>query len=558
MVPFALIVVVCVASAGYLLRRKPAWRAPIALVGSVALLLPVTAPSSATPASVTASTRHAGHRDARPEILEARATPWELPAKGGWTTVLGQVRFASACHLVALGWRHGVLPSQYCSTGKFSEKLWLAPNKEHIAESQAFEFVATSAKGTAEGKFFARLAAAPLPLPPPTTTTAATTTSAPPVTSGASTGVIPFIPSGPSSPSETTTTTTAPTTTTTTAPTTTTTAPTTTTTPTTTSTTPASSTWQAPTSQSPNEVFSYNWSGYELSSSSQQQPISGVQSTFTVPYLTTDASCPEEQLSAWAGVDGVTNADTDLIQAGVGYNCTTNDQYVLLAWWEILPAAETFITAWNTGPLANQAAVVNPGDTVAVDIYEVSVGAWSITVTDETTGGSYATTPQPYSGPGTSAEWVMEAPYSSTACAGDGIGDNSGYCELAPYCMPSTTPGECSTSPTPFTLNEFSEVPSSGEGVVTPIYMDQYQDDYFESEPTAPYDFADNDFGLLYTGPDPMVGAAEAKALPLALVGSQHVYVDRTVQPGSSGETTFYRLSPSGVRTLSAPPTGTT
>jgi hypothetical protein len=56
---------------------------------------------------------------AHPQILSARADPWELPAKGGWTTVAGKVRNAKACHLVALGWKHPDLPAQDCSQGSF-------------------------------------------------------------------------------------------------------------------------------------------------------------------------------------------------------------------------------------------------------------------------------------------------------------------------------------------------------------------------------------------------------------------------------------------------------
>lgn len=197
----AVIVFVGVAFAGYFLRRRPSWRPAVTVVAMAALLVPMAA---ATPA--TASARHQGRRGTRPEILEARADPWELPAKGGWTTVTGKVRFASTCHLVALDWKHGVLAAKRCSNGNFSEKLWLAPNKGHVAESEAFELVAAGAKGTAKGKFYARLAPAPLPVA--TTTTLATTTSSPPVTSNVSTGVVPIIPVGPSSPTDTTTTTT--------------------------------------------------------------------------------------------------------------------------------------------------------------------------------------------------------------------------------------------------------------------------------------------------------------------------------------------------------------
>jgi hypothetical protein len=206
------IVAVGAAFGGYLLRRRPSRWPAIAVLASAALFVPTAASSAAS-----VSPHHHTNATTRPEVLDARASPWELSAKGGWTTVVGKVRFASACHLVALDWHHSDLPLQHCSAGRFSERLWLAPNKGHVAEAQAFELVA-SGKGTAKGEFFVRLAPAPAVMV--TTTTVATTTSAAttaPVTSGLTTGPVPVLPTGPPPvpPSGTTTTTTAPTTTTT-------------------------------------------------------------------------------------------------------------------------------------------------------------------------------------------------------------------------------------------------------------------------------------------------------------------------------------------------------
>lgn len=125
-----------------------------------------------------------------PAVLSAKANPWELPAKGGWTTVNGRVNYASSCRLVALDWEHPDLPSQSCGPGTFTEKLWLSPNDKHVAESQAFELVADG-HGSAVGKFFVTVAAAPS-LPPATTTTttvAPTTTTTTTTASSTSTTV---------------------------------------------------------------------------------------------------------------------------------------------------------------------------------------------------------------------------------------------------------------------------------------------------------------------------------------------------------------------------------
>ena len=52
---------------------------------------------------------------------------------------------------------------------------------------------------------------------------------------------------------------------------------------------------------------------------------------------------------------------------------------------------------------------VAPGDAMTASITEVPTGQWTISITDATTGATF-TTAQSYSGPGSSAEWIEEAP----------------------------------------------------------------------------------------------------------------------------------------------------
>jgi hypothetical protein len=100
--------------------------------------------------------------------------------------------------------------------------------------------------------------------------------------------------------------------------------------------------------------------------------------------------------SAWVGIDGFTNSN--LIQTG-----TESDYYNgsahYNAWWEILPAAETPISSF----------AVHPGDVMSATITKGSGSSWTITIKDVTNGGSFTTT-QTYTGPGTSVEWIEEAP----------------------------------------------------------------------------------------------------------------------------------------------------
>ncbi len=155
-----------------------------------------------------------------------------------------------------------------------------------------------------------------------------------------------------------------------------------------------------------------NWSGY-----AETGTYTGVSSTWTVPAVS--ASTSATYSSAWIGVDGFNNSD--LIQTG-----TEEDYYSGAAhydaWWEILPASETEISP--------SAYPVAPGDRMSASIYETSATTtthgggfgrgrggstehlWDITISDTTNATKHwtFTTQQAYNGPGSSAEWIMEAP----------------------------------------------------------------------------------------------------------------------------------------------------
>ena len=161
---------------------------------------------------------------------------------------------------------------------------------------------------------------------------------------------------------------------------------------------------QVPVSQVP----SGNWSGYVATAG----PYTAASGTFTVPSVSPGAP-PQDLVSEWVGIDGSGNGS--LIQAGVTEvpDTTTSVGPDVFAWWEVLPLASQ--------PIATMA--VNPGDEVSITISQVSGTSWAIHLTDGTNGQDY-TQDVSYSGPGTSAEWVVEAPT-------DAQGDQQ--LPLAPY-----------------------------------------------------------------------------------------------------------------------------
>jgi hypothetical protein len=150
------------------------------------------------------------------------------------------------------------------------------------------------------------------------------------------------------------------------------------------------------------------------------QPYTDVQGTFTLPSLTTSETC-DSFASEWVGIDG--HGGSDLIQAGLdesavalyGSNageCDAPNGYYISVWWEILPQypTEVLVPNWDDGSATN----VTAGDQITVTIGQVSdsdcspaTQCWGIKVTDDTTGETFVTD-QPYSGPGASAEWIVE------------------------------------------------------------------------------------------------------------------------------------------------------
>jgi hypothetical protein len=188
-------------------------------------------------------------------------------------------------------------------------------------------------------------------------------------------------------------------------------------------------------------INSANWSGYAVSSG----PYSQIKGTFTVPSITTAATCTEH-VAEWVGIDGwnapTLPQDLSLIQAGVDGSMTDPDtgtctpgHFYVWPWWEILPQNETPITG----------VTVNAGDQVTVSISQVGgTTTWALSLTDDTDGQSF-TIDEPYSGPASSGEWVVEAS-STGACAGS-VEQGTDICQLAPYCVGPS--GSC-TGPVPF------------------------------------------------------------------------------------------------------------
>ncbi len=151
-----------------------------------------------------------------------------------------------------------------------------------------------------------------------------------------------------------------------------------------------------------------DWSGYALAGSG----FSGITGTFNIPVQLKSGSCLNET-AVWVGLDGLDNHD--LLQAGIvesGFDLPTSSGSLeaptpgirclgraqVYAFWEDLPSAPVRVDL-----------PVRMGDVLSVSIFQMSPGWWALAMHDITAGGSFLLS-QPYAGPETSVEWVVEAP----------------------------------------------------------------------------------------------------------------------------------------------------
>ncbi|HEV2360316.1 MAG TPA: G1 family glutamic endopeptidase [Acidimicrobiales bacterium] len=136
---------------------------------------------------------------------------------------------------------------------------------------------------------------------------------------------------------------------------------------------------------------SSNWSGY----AEKGTGFTSVTGTWKIP--TSKSTTGSKYSSQWIGIDG--DGNQHLIQTGTEVD-ENNGSPIYRVWWEILPAAETLINE----PVA-------PGETMKASIVKLSTGSWKITISN----GSWTfTTTKSYSGPGTSVEWIVEAPFNGS------------------------------------------------------------------------------------------------------------------------------------------------
>jgi hypothetical protein len=141
---------------------------------------------------------------------------------------------------------------------------------------------------------------------------------------------------------------------------------------------------------------SSNWSGYAVTTSSSA-PFTGITAHWTVP--SASPSKKATYSAAWAGIDGFNNSS--LIQTGTEQDYYSGSAHYA-AWWT------TSAQGFAEQPIAKP---VSSGDPMTATI-NGSGTSWTMTLADNASSHPWSFTEGPitYNGPGTSAEWIMEAP----------------------------------------------------------------------------------------------------------------------------------------------------
>jgi hypothetical protein len=148
-----------------------------------------------------------------------------------------------------------------------------------------------------------------------------------------------------------------------------------------------------------------NWAGYGLWGTTG--PWHQVSATWVIPAPSNQTPGQAEYSATWTGIGGgctdftCTATDPTLIQAGTEQDVDQNGNISIYAWYELYPQPEQAV------PL-----LVNIGDTLFASVYEnpPDSGSWSITIADQSTGGSWVSPPISYQSNYLTAEWVTERP----------------------------------------------------------------------------------------------------------------------------------------------------
>jgi hypothetical protein len=148
---------------------------------------------------------------------------------------------------------------------------------------------------------------------------------------------------------------------------------------------------------------STNWSGYAVTASNNT--VSYVSGTWTVPTVTASSSSSTGYCAVWVGIDGYNSSTVEQIgtESEISNGVTT-----YYAWYEMYPSASVTITSMK----------ISAGDSITGSVQYVTSGTYAgkflLTITDTTQNETFSIYLSLSSAKRSSAEWVVEAPSSSS------------------------------------------------------------------------------------------------------------------------------------------------
>jgi len=146
---------------------------------------------------------------------------------------------------------------------------------------------------------------------------------------------------------------------------------------------------------------SQNWGGYAVESDFNaplRGAVSDVKGTWTVPAVSSSGST-HTYSSIWVGIDGY--SDNTVEQTGTEQDSTSNGA-VYYAWFEMYPKFGYRILNFP----------VQPGDTISAEVNYIGNNLFKLTITNLTRHVTFSTTQRSNKAQRSSAEWIVEAPYS--------------------------------------------------------------------------------------------------------------------------------------------------
>ena len=143
---------------------------------------------------------------------------------------------------------------------------------------------------------------------------------------------------------------------------------------------------------------STNWSGYAVTGTNGS--VTDVKGSWIVPTVTCLGGAPDSYSSFWVGIDGF-NSNT-VEQIGIDADCVSGEP-TYSAWFEFYPH-------W---PSTINTVEVVPGDTISAKVSYGAKGQFTVTLTNIYRKQSFSISTKMPQAKRSSAEWIVEAPWSS-------------------------------------------------------------------------------------------------------------------------------------------------